>query len=83
LQPNYPNPFNPSTTIAFSLPETQRVRLTVVNLLGETVAILVDAPLAEGKHTVPWNAAFLPSGIYLCRLQAGAQVQTTKMVLMK
>ncbi len=69
LKPNYPNPFNPTTSIEFSLPATSVVSLTVYNLLGQEVAQLLDrATLDEGDQTVDFNAGSLSSGIYFYRL---------------
>jgi len=93
LQQNYPNPFlseaksrlagNPSTTIQFSLPRSGYVTLKVYNTLGENVATLVAENLSAGRHQVEWNAEKLGSGIYLYHLQAGALVQTKKLVVVK
>ncbi|MCU0453873.1 MAG: T9SS type A sorting domain-containing protein [Bacteroidetes bacterium] len=68
LSPAYPNPFNPSTTIRYSLPVSGRVALTVFDLLGRQVSSLVDAEQAAGHHQVNWSADGMPSGTYLCRL---------------
>jgi hypothetical protein len=83
LKGNYPNPFNPATTIAFSLAETGFVQLGVYNLAGERVASLVDGRLPAGAHEVSFDAAALPSGLYFSRLAAGGQLQTARMLLVK
>lgn len=83
LAQNYPNPFNPETEIAFSLPRATVVSLTVYDLLGRAVAQLANGPLAAGEHALRWNAANQPGGIYFYRLDAGAQSQTRKMLLVK
>jgi|GEM_PF-4184665 len=83
LSRNYPNPFNPSTTIAFTIPREGPVRLTVRNLLGQDVAMLTDGVLQAGRHTARFDATALPSGLYFCRLEYGDRVQTMKMTLMK
>jgi predicted GH43/DUF377 family glycosyl hydrolase len=80
---NTPNPFNPSTTIRFDLPEPGEVTLKVFTLLGKEVETLISKNLAAGEHHVLWNAGSQPSGVYLIRLEAGGFVQTRKMVLMK
>jgi uncharacterized repeat protein (TIGR01451 family) len=83
LQNNYPNPFNPTTTIAFDLPESVKVRLAVFDLLGRQVALLVDGVTAAGSHEVTFQAGSLPSGMYLYRLQTDARVLTQTMTLIK
>lgn len=83
LAPNYPNPFNPRTTIAFDVPQAANVSLIVYNVLGAEVTRLVDRRLEPGSYTATWNATDLPSGIYLYRLRAGAFTQTRRMVLVK
>jgi hypothetical protein len=83
LEQNYPNPFNPSTSINYNLARDGRVRLTVYNLLGQQVATLVDEVRSAGSHTLNWNAASMPSGIYIYRLEADAQVFSRRMTLMK
>ena len=83
LEQNYPNPFNPVTSIAFSLPATQDVNLAVFDVLGRQVATLVSGPLAAGAHQVQFNAASLPSGMYLYRLTTPAGSVSKKMVLLK
>ncbi|MBP7887100.1 MAG: T9SS type A sorting domain-containing protein, partial [Candidatus Marinimicrobia bacterium] len=83
LLTNYPNPFNPSTTIKFSVPKTAFVTLKVHNTLGQEVAQLVAQRLNEGIYTVNWNAAEFPSGIYIVRMVAGDLINTSKMVLLK
>ncbi|MCH7764387.1 MAG: T9SS type A sorting domain-containing protein, partial [Candidatus Marinimicrobia bacterium] len=69
LRTNYPNPFNPVTTIEFELPIPTHVTLTIVNLLGKKVAVLVDDHHSPGLHRVNWNARNFASGIYFYRLQ--------------
>jgi hypothetical protein len=83
LKQNFPNPFNPSTKIKYSIPEMSIVTLTLFNLLGEEVTTLVNEEKTAGNYTVEFNAANLPSGIYFYRIQAGSFVETKKMVLMK
>ena len=86
LRANYPNPFNPSTTIAFDLPRRMQVKLEVFNILGQRVAVLVNKKLAPGRYHLTWQARSttgepLPSGIYFYRLQADNQTRVRKMLL--
>ena len=83
LGQNYPNPFNPSTTIAYSLNKTETVKLVVYNLLGQEVSVLVEGVKTAGQHTVQFNGADLPSGIYFYKLEAAGQIFTNKMMLIK
>jgi hypothetical protein len=83
LSPNYPNPFNPATTIEYNLPKGARVQLKVYNVLGQEVATLVDGVVTAGQHSVSFNASNLASGVYLYRIAAGTFVSTRKMVLVK
>jgi hypothetical protein len=88
LDPNYPNPFNPSTTIRFALPASTQVGLVLYNMAGQKVATLLSGQREAGIYTVQWNGRdeqghFLPTGVYLYRLQAGAQVETRKLLLLK
>jgi hypothetical protein len=78
---NYPNPFNPTTTISFTLPETAPVKLTVFDITGREVAIPVNGTLEAGEHHVQFNAADLPSGTYLYRIDAGNLRVVNKMML--
>jgi hypothetical protein len=82
LLTNFPNPFNPSTTIRYRLPVQARVSIQIVNSLGQVVADLVEAVQGAGSYQVVWNSA-LSSGLYLCRFQAGGYAQTRKMLLLK
>lgn len=90
LSQNYPNPFNPATTIKFSIPASPNpseggalVNLSVYNLLGEEVAVLVNKFLETGVHTINFNAESLPSGIYIYKIEANGYVQSRKMTLIK
>jgi hypothetical protein len=88
LDQNSPNPFNPSTTIAFSLPEVQRVRLTIYALDGRRVAGLLDERRGPGWHSLTWNGRddrgrAVASGTYFYRLEAGPHGETRKMILTK
>ncbi len=83
LHPNYPNPFNPVTTIAYELTGEALTRLRVYNLLGECVAELVNTRQGAGAYRVAFDAAALPSGMYFYRLESGSFVKTRKMILLK
>jgi len=83
LSQNYPNPFNPSTTIRFNLPKTVNVILSVYNAMGQKIVTLVSGELNSGVHQVEWNAADLPSGMYIYRLEAGSTVLMKKLMLLK
>ena len=83
LEQNFPNPFNPVTTIEFDLPKSSDVTLKIFNILGEEVATLVSDRLSAGSYLFEWDASNLSSGVYLYRLQAGDYIETRKMVLMK
>ena len=80
---NYPNPFNPETTIRYALPQTGNVRLAVYNLLGHEVAVLVDEPKSAGHHATRFDAGDLPSGAYVYRLQAQNKIMVQIMMLVK
>jgi hypothetical protein len=84
LEQNFPNPFNPSTVIRFSIPERVKVTLKVMNLLGEEVKRLIDGEYYEsGTYDVDFLEQGLPSGTYIYRLEAGNFVKSRKMVLAK
>ncbi len=83
LARNFPNPFNPATTISFQLVATGPVKLTVYNAAGQRVAVLVDDILNAGRHVVMFDAAALPSGVYFYRLQQGRKVRVKKMTLVR
>ncbi len=88
LAANYPNPFNPSTSIAFGLPSPTRVQLSIYNILGQEVASLIDDLLPAGRHELVWNGHDeqdrpVSSGVYFYRLQTDRFNQTRKMMLVK
>jgi hypothetical protein len=80
---NYPNPFNPSTTISFTIPNSEKVLLKVFDPLGREVVTLIDGYKSSGKYDVQFNAENFPSGIYFYKLNAGHFVSTKKMILLK
>ncbi len=83
LAQNFPNPFNPSTTIEFALPRESHVTLDVYNTIGERVASLLNETRGAGYHTVAFDASSLPSGVYLYRISAQEYVSVRKMLLTK
>ncbi len=83
LLQNYPNPFNPATVIPFRLAAAAAVRLEILNLLGQRVAVLWDRHLPAGEYEIPFAAGELPGGIYYYRLDAGQFRQTRKLILQK
>jgi hypothetical protein len=83
LTQNYPNPFNPSTVIGYQLAVSGNAKVTVYDVLGRQVAVLVDGVMPAGSHTVTFDASNLTSGVYLYRLEADGKVLTRKMMLVK
>jgi hypothetical protein len=83
LRGAYPNPFNPSTTVDFSLATAQEVRLTLHNALGQTVAVLQDGLLGAGEFSRSWNAAGQASGVYYARLEGLGNSQVTRLTLVR
>jgi hypothetical protein len=80
---NYPNPFNPTTTVLFDLPEPCHVALAVYDYLGREVTRLASGPHAAGRHEISFDASNLRSGVYFYRLTADNSVEVRKMVLLK
>ena len=83
LSDSYPNPFSRETTVRVDVPEVAAVRVSVFDLLGRRVAVLVDAPLEAGYHQLRWNASDLPSGAYLIRMEAGSFAATQRITLVR
>ena len=83
LGANYPNPFNPQTTITYTVPTNGPVLVQVFNALGQPVAVLEDRNQIAGTYTLHFDARDLPSGVYFYRLQAGSFTQTQKMLLLR
>ncbi len=83
LYDNYPNPFNPSTTIRYSIPEASFTTLIVYDALGNEVSSLVNETKSAGTFEVKFNASNLSSGIYYYTLQSGSITETKKMILTK
>lgn len=88
LEPNSPNPFNPSTTIKFGIPKTQNVELVVYSITGKKIRTLVSNTMSAGYHSIKWNAtdnygAKVSSGVYIYQLRSGNDVITRKMIFAK
>jgi hypothetical protein len=83
LKQNFPNPFNPATTIQYDLPKNEYVNLVVYNALGQKVATLVNEFKTAGSYNVLFDAGNMASGIYVCKIVAGDFVKTQKMLLVK
>jgi hypothetical protein len=83
LYQNFPNPFNPSTTIRYALTKSTSVTLAVFNTLGQEVAVLVHGEEQPGYHEARFDATTLSSGVYLCRLTAGNFIQSRKLLLLR
>jgi uncharacterized protein (DUF362 family) len=80
---NFPNPFNPSTMIVFSLPRNAPVTLKVYDITGRIIETLVNGDVPAGEHRMQWSAQGLASGVYLCRMEAGEFSQTIRMMYVK
>jgi len=83
LSQNFPNPFNPSTRIQFSIPISQHVSVKIFDLLGAEITTLVNEFKPPGTYTVTWDARKLPSGVYFCRLQSESFTEMKKLLLLR
>ncbi len=83
LVQNFPNPFNPRTTIRYSVPRRAHVSIVIFNLLGQKVSTLLDDVVSPGIHTVTWDASAISSGVYFCRMNAPGFFETNKLMLLK
>ncbi|HTX18316.1 MAG TPA: carboxypeptidase regulatory-like domain-containing protein [Bacteroidota bacterium] len=83
VEQNFPNPFNPSTTIRYTIPKAGMVSVKIYNILGQVVATLVEANQSAGTYNVTFNAASLSSGVYFYRVQSGSFAAVKKMMLLK
>jgi len=81
LEQNYPNPFNPATEIKYQLAASGFVTLRVYDVIGRNVSTLINERQNAGEHSVTFNAAGLPTGVYFYKLSAGNFVQTRKLIL--
>jgi hypothetical protein len=83
LSQNFPNPFNPSTKIKYSVPQSSQVQIKIYDVLGNEIETLVKEEKPAGTYELTWNAVNLPSGIYFYQLRAGRFIETKKMILLK
>lgn len=83
LKGNFPNPFNPTTTIYYTIPVEMHVSLKVYNVIGQEVATLLDQTVNAGDHQTTWDATSVPTGVYYYRVEAGPNVSVGKMSLIK
>jgi hypothetical protein len=83
LSQNFPNPFNPTTTISFGIPKAGLVNISVYDITGKFVAELVNSELSAGKYNTAWDASYLASGLYFYKIQSGDFVEVKKMSLIK
>ncbi|MCK4695457.1 MAG: T9SS type A sorting domain-containing protein, partial [Candidatus Cloacimonetes bacterium] len=80
---NYPNPFNPETTISFSFPKSDNISLEIFNIKGQLVETLITDYREAGKHSIIWDAKNINSGIYFYRLQTADFTEMKKCILVK
>ncbi|MCH7774913.1 MAG: T9SS type A sorting domain-containing protein [Bacteroidetes bacterium] len=83
LEQNFPNPFNPVTTIKYEIPSKATVQLNIYNTLGEVILVLVNEEKPVGYYEIEFDASSFASGVYFYRIQAGDFIETKKMILMK
>ena len=86
MPPNYPNPLNPRTILPIVMPQAGQALLTIHDQAGRLVSIVLDVPLAAGRHDVVWqgtgpDARPLPSGVYTARLKASGEIRTLSLIL--
>ena len=83
LSPAYPNPFNPSTNLSYTVPQDGSVKLSVYDINGRLVESLVDSHQQAGSYNAVWNASNISSGVYFVRLSASSEILTQKVMLIK
>ena len=83
LNTAYPNPFNPVTSISYTLSDMDHVTLSVYNLTGQLIEILVTDQQNAGSYTLVWDAARLPSGMYFLRMETGNEIFHQKLMLLR
>lgn len=79
----YPNPFNPSTMISYSIPRRSHVELKIIDMLGREVSLLVNEEKNAGEYRVQFSARALPSGVYICTIHAGQFRDSKKIMFLK
>jgi hypothetical protein len=83
LNQNFPNPFNPNTTITFTIEKKENVSITIYDILGRRITTLLEKQLSPGKYSIPFHAQHLASGVYMYQLRAGDFLASKRMILMK
>ena len=83
LLKNYPNPFNPTTSIAFNLAEATHVKIDIYNSTGQLVNSLLDKNMAAGNHSIEWNASDMASGIYFYKIRVEGMEAVKRLILLK
>jgi hypothetical protein len=83
LEQNYPNPFNPITTISVEVKRADQFEVLVYDIVGKMIAILHRGPLSEGTHRFNFDGSAFPSGLYLCEIKSGDEIEVMKMILAK
>lgn len=83
LEPAFPNPFNPTTQISFSLEQYGSVNAAIYDLTGTTIETLIEGNLQSGRHSIQWDASNISSGIYILRLNSENMTQTQKLIFLK
>ena len=83
LGQNYPNPFNQSTAIQISVPTRNRISITIYNIKGEVIEVLLDKEMQPGKHRILWDASNLAAGVYIYKMVAGSFTDYKKCILLK
>ena len=83
LHQNFPNPFNPSTNLRFSLSIAAHIKLSIYDLTGKQIAVLISGYLPAGNHQLAWNAENQASGVYLLRLESDSETQIKRLTLLK
>ena len=77
------NPFNPSTTLSFTISQNSNIKIAIYNVIGQRVATLIDGMQPAGTHMLSWDASMMPSGTYFVRMEAQTNIVTRKLLLVK